>query len=78
MPNQDPPPSPPRRRLLLAAAGGLAAPALLGCGRKAEGPLRFWAMGREGEVVGELLADFREVEHNFRGLDRRVRERIAL
>ncbi len=26
----------------------------------------------------ELLADFREVEHNFRGLDRRVRERIAL
>ncbi|MBK7766685.1 MAG: DUF3375 domain-containing protein [Sulfuritalea sp.] len=26
----------------------------------------------------ELLTDFREVEHNFRGLDRRVRERIAL
>jgi hypothetical protein len=26
----------------------------------------------------ELLADFREVEQNFRGLDRRVRERIAL
>ena len=26
----------------------------------------------------ELLADFREVEHNFRALDRRVRERIAL
>ncbi len=26
----------------------------------------------------ELLADFREVEHNFRVLDRRVRERIAL
>ena len=26
----------------------------------------------------ELLADFREVEHNFRHLDRRVRERIAL
>lgn len=26
----------------------------------------------------ELLADFREVEHNFRILDRRVRERIAL
>lgn len=26
----------------------------------------------------ELLADFREVEHNFRLLDRRVRERIAL
>lgn len=26
----------------------------------------------------ELLGDFREVEHNFRQLDRRVRERIAL
>ena len=26
----------------------------------------------------ELLADFREVEHNFRQLDRRTRERIAL
>ncbi|MEZ5738019.1 MAG: DUF3375 domain-containing protein [Burkholderiaceae bacterium] len=26
----------------------------------------------------ELLTDFREVEHNFRRLDRRVRERIAL
>lgn len=26
----------------------------------------------------ELLTDFREVEHNFRQLDRRVRERIAL
>jgi len=34
--------------------------------------LQFMALARE------LLADFREVEHNFRGLDRRVRERIAL
>jgi len=33
---------------------------------------QFMAMARE------LLSDFREVEHNFRGLDRRVRERIAL
>ena len=33
---------------------------------------QFTAMARE------LLSDFREVEHNFRGLDRRVRERIAL
>ena len=33
---------------------------------------QFMAMARE------LLADFREVEYNFRGLDRRVRERIAL
>jgi hypothetical protein len=29
-------------------------------------------------LAHELLADFREVEHNFRVLDRRVRERIAL
>jgi len=30
------------------------------------------------QMARELLTDFREVEHNFRGLDRRVRERIAL
>jgi hypothetical protein len=29
-------------------------------------------------MARELLTDFREVEHNFRALDRRVRERIAL
>ncbi|HIJ87967.1 MAG TPA: DUF3375 domain-containing protein [Desulfuromonadales bacterium] len=29
-------------------------------------------------MARELLTDFREVEHNFRGLDRHVRERIAL
>ncbi len=30
------------------------------------------------QLARELLGDFREVEHNFRILDRRVRERIAL
>jgi molybdopterin-guanine dinucleotide biosynthesis protein A len=30
------------------------------------------------QLARELLTDFREVEHNFRMLDRRVRERIAL
>ena len=30
------------------------------------------------QLARDLLADFREVEHNFRQLDRRVRERIAL
>ena len=30
------------------------------------------------QIARELLADFREVEQNFRTLDRRVRERIAL
>lgn len=29
-------------------------------------------------LARELLSDFREVEHNFRGLDRQVRERITL
>lgn len=29
-------------------------------------------------LARELLSDFREVEHNFRSLDRRVRERITL
>jgi multiple sugar transport system substrate-binding protein len=42
----------------VALAGSLA-----GCGRSKadpEGPLDFWAMGREAEVVVELLAAFRE------------------
>ncbi len=30
------------------------------------------------QLARELLADFREVEHNFRHLDRKVREKIAL
>lgn len=30
------------------------------------------------QIARELLMDFREVEHNFRRLDRKVRERIAL
>lgn len=30
------------------------------------------------QLARELLADFRQVEHNFRTLDRRLRERIAL
>jgi flagellar motility protein MotE (MotC chaperone) len=30
------------------------------------------------QLARDLLTDFREVEHNFRTLDRRVRERIAL
>ncbi len=30
------------------------------------------------QMARELLADFREVEHNFRHLDRKVRERITL
>ncbi len=67
LPDRTSPASPPRRRLLQAGAAALVAPAvvapaLVGCGGKADGPLRFWAMGREGEVATELLADFRR-EH---------------
>lgn len=57
------------RRTLLASA--IAAPALVGCGRKTDGPLRFWAMGREGEVVGELMADF---QHEHPGISVRVEQ----
>ncbi len=59
------PPAPARRQALRAGAATLAvlaAPTLIGCTPKSAGPLRFWAMGREGEVVGELLTDF-QAEH---------------
>ena len=44
-------------------SAALAVGSLAGCGRSRtdpEGPLDFWAMGREAEVVVELLAAFRE------------------
>lgn len=47
-----------RRVALRCAAGAAAAVALPGCSRHEAGTLRFWAMGREGEVVAELLAGF--------------------
>lgn len=50
-----------RRRMLRATAGACTL-ALAACARTGDQPLRFWAMGREGEVVGPLLADF-EREH---------------
>jgi multiple sugar transport system substrate-binding protein len=49
------------RREWLARAAALAVPSTLvaGCSRSAaEGPLRFWAMGREGEVLATLLEGF--------------------
>ena len=52
----------PGRRAVLRAAAGACSLALAACTRSSNRPLRFWAMGREGEVVGELLADF-EREH---------------
>lgn len=48
-----------RRRGLQAAASMALLPALGACGRAgSERTLRFWAMGREGEVLGELVAGF--------------------
>ncbi|HZF79063.1 MAG TPA: sugar ABC transporter substrate-binding protein [Rubrivivax sp.] len=48
---------PSRRQCIVA--GAAASLALPGCTRRDSGTLRFWAMGREGEVVSELLQDFR-------------------
>ena len=42
----------------LAAGLLLACLALAGCRREAVAPVRFWAMGREAEVVAELVAEF--------------------
>jgi multiple sugar transport system substrate-binding protein len=44
-----------RRAVLAATAAAIALP---GCMRASREALRFWAMGREGEVVPELLGDF--------------------
>jgi multiple sugar transport system substrate-binding protein len=49
-----------RRRVVLASAASTLG--LAGCVRRNPGELRFWAMGREAELAGELLADF-EREH---------------
>jgi Spermidine/putrescine-binding periplasmic protein len=47
------------RALLGVAATALLASLLLaGCGRQQDEPLRFWAMGREAEVVATLLPEF--------------------
>jgi len=58
------PPIARRRLLQLAAALPLA-----GCGRDGRDDgrttLRFWAMGREGEVAHELLAGFRQEQPNI-------------
>lgn len=52
------------RSVVASAALLLAALLPVGCATRAESPvtLRFWAMGREGEVVAELVREF-EAEH---------------
>jgi multiple sugar transport system substrate-binding protein len=53
------------RRKLLRAAAGACTLALAGCTRRDTRTLRFWAMGREGEVVGDLLAAFERERPGF-------------
>jgi len=55
-----------RRWLKTAAAGAAAAIGLPACAPHRAGTLRFWAMGREGEVVNELLRDFRTERPDIR------------
>jgi multiple sugar transport system substrate-binding protein len=60
-----------RRRFLAAAAALASAPALAQPRPRQEHPgagerLRFWAMGREGEVVRELLRDFERANPQVR------------
>lgn len=54
---QDQPNAITRRAALLGMAAG-AASATVGCSRIHDDVLRFWAIGREGEVAGELAHDF--------------------
>ena len=55
------PASTPRRQALQTLAAGTALLTLAGCGRRddPQGPVNFWTMGREAEVVAELLPAFR-------------------
>lgn len=55
-----------RRWLKAAGAGAAAALGVPACAPHREGTLRLWAMGREGEVAGELLADFKRERPDIR------------
>jgi multiple sugar transport system substrate-binding protein len=46
------------RHLVVRVAVLLLAGLAAGCGERAAEPLRFWAMGREAEVVAELVPEF--------------------
>lgn len=50
---------------MLGIAAGTAA-ATLGCSRRDDGVLRFWAIGREGEVAGEIANDFMRLNPDIR------------
>lgn len=53
-----------KRRTTELTAAALVGAALLSlsCGERESRPLRFWALGREGEEVQKVLGDFRR-EH---------------
>ncbi len=48
-----------RRRWLMRGGAALLGVGLAGCAARDRDALRFWAMGREGEVLAELLQGFR-------------------
>lgn len=50
---------------MLGIAAGTAA-ATLGCSRRDDDVVRFWAIGREGEVAGELVHDFMQENPGIR------------
>lgn len=54
-----------RRAALLGIAASSAALGL-GCSRRDDDVVRFWAMGREGEVAGELARQFMQVHPDIR------------
>ena len=62
-------PAAPRRRAAFARvlALALSLPLLAGCGSPSrDNVIRFWAMGREGEVVTELVRDFERAHPGVR------------
>ena len=54
-------------RSILALSALLLSFAFAGCARDdGKTTIRFWAMGREAEVVAELLQDFERENHGIR------------
>lgn len=55
-----------RYRWLRPCLALLAVAGLAGCGDRPQATVRFWAMGREAEVVGQLLPDFEHENPDIR------------
>jgi multiple sugar transport system substrate-binding protein len=54
------------RRSAIAGIAAATAAAAVGCSRRKDGVLRFWAIGREGEMAGELARDFMRLHPDIR------------